>query len=59
MFASKLQQIFNLTDEETGQELVFNQMWHHSLDTNDPKKQYLPRVLFGQLDINLRSVVLH
>jgi hypothetical protein len=39
MGAAILQQIFNLTDEETRQEFAFNQMWHYALDTFDPKEQ--------------------
>jgi hypothetical protein len=39
MGAAILQQIFNLTDEETRQQLAFNQMWHYALDTYDPKEQ--------------------
>lgn len=39
MGAAILQQIFNLTDEETRQELAFNQMWHYALETYDPKEQ--------------------
>jgi hypothetical protein len=39
MGAAILQQVFNLTDEETRQELAFNQMWHYALETYDPKEQ--------------------
>ncbi len=34
-----LQQIFDLTDNETRNELAFNQQWHYALDTFDPKEQ--------------------
>jgi hypothetical protein len=39
MGAAILQQIFNLTDEETRQQLAYNQMWHYALETYDPKEQ--------------------
>lgn len=37
--AAVLQQIFNLTDIETREQLAFNQQWHFALDTYDPSEQ--------------------
>ncbi len=37
--AAVLQQIFNLTDPETREQLAFNQQWHFALDTYDPGEQ--------------------
>lgn len=37
--AAVLQQIFNLTDSETREQLAFNQQWHFALDTYDPGEQ--------------------
>lgn len=39
MGAAILQQIFDLTDEETREQLAFNQQWHFALDTYNPKEQ--------------------
>jgi len=39
MGAAILQQIFDLTDEETREQLAFNQQWHYALETYDPKEQ--------------------
>jgi hypothetical protein len=39
MGAVILQQIFDLTDEETCEQLAFNQQWHYALATYDPKEQ--------------------
>ncbi len=37
--AAILQQIFNLTDKETREQLAFNQQWHYATETYDPKEQ--------------------
>ena len=34
-----LQQIFDLTDMQTREQLAFNQQWHYALETFDPKEQ--------------------
>jgi Transposase DDE domain/Transposase domain (DUF772) len=34
-----LQQIFDLTDVQTREQLAFNQQWHYALETFDPKEQ--------------------
>lgn len=39
MGAAILQQIFNLTDEETRHQLAFNQQWHYALETYEQKEQ--------------------
>lgn len=39
MGASILQQMFDLTDEETREQLAFNQQWHFALETYDPSEQ--------------------
>lgn len=39
MGAVVLQQIFDLTDKETREQLAFNQQWHFALETYDPKEQ--------------------
>lgn len=39
MGVAVLQQIFNLTDEETREHLAFNQQWHYALDTYNPNEQ--------------------
>jgi len=39
MGAAVLQQIFDLTDEETREQLAFNQQWHYALDTYNPDEQ--------------------
>ena len=41
MGAIVLQQVFDLTDERTCEELAFNQQWHYALDTFDQKEQLL------------------
>jgi len=38
MGAAILQQIFDLTDEETREHLAFNQQWHFALETYDPSE---------------------
>ena len=38
MGASILQQIFDLTDEETREQLAFNQQWHFALETYNPEE---------------------
>ena len=37
--ASVLQQIFDYTDEETREQLAFNQQWHYALETYNPEDQ--------------------
>ncbi|MCK5788988.1 MAG: transposase, partial [Chlamydiia bacterium] len=37
--ACVLQQIFNLTDEETVEQLAFNEQWHYALDSFNPEDQ--------------------
>ncbi len=41
MGALVLQQIFDLTDERTREQLAFDQQWHYALDTFDQKEQLL------------------
>lgn len=41
MGATVLQQIFDLTDERTCEELAFNQQWHYALDTFEQDQQLL------------------
>ncbi len=38
MGVAVLQQIFNLTDQETREHLAFNQQWHFALEAFDPKE---------------------
>jgi hypothetical protein len=38
MGAAILQQIFDLTDEETREQLAFNQQWHFALETYEPSE---------------------
>jgi hypothetical protein len=48
-----LQQIFDLTDEETCDQLAFNQQWHYALDCFDPDEHMVSlRTLW-----NVRSLV--
>jgi len=37
--AAVLQQVFDLTDEETREQLAFNQQWHFALETYNPEEQ--------------------
>lgn len=37
--ACVLQQLFNLTDEETVEQLAFNEQWHYALDSFNPEDQ--------------------
>lgn len=39
MGAAILQQIFDLTDEQTREQLAFNQQWHYALETYEPSEQ--------------------
>jgi hypothetical protein len=39
MGAAILQQMFDLTDEETREQLAFNQQWHFALETYNPAEQ--------------------
>jgi IS5 family transposase len=41
MGAAVLQQVFDLTDERTCEELAFNQQWHYALDTFEQEQQLL------------------
>ncbi len=41
MGAAVLQQIFDLTDKRTYEELAFNQQWHYALDTFEQEQQLL------------------